>query len=251
MNRFATLSETITSEVPGTNIRPSVSVICGRSAIPFSSTPRIVTFEQPPSRLSRLRTTTSSAEASGFPSASFSMPGSVRRAGTWSRPIPDWSSDCEFWRRTRTFLSEPEAVKTFVSPSPSAMTQRKTATTRAMPRTVSVVVTFLTKRFRTLYFSGMPSIVRCPPSSADLPEAVGDGALGGADGRDEPGDEADEERDRRCRSARISGKSCIPAAKPPIGEFEEPLLEAREERGGRGRGRRGPRDARGGGSRRG
>src|ERR1035441_9907951 len=55
-------------------------------------------------------------------------------------------------------FSEPEAVNTRVRPSPSDMTHRKTATTRPIPRTVRVVVTFRTKRFRTLYFSGMPSI---------------------------------------------------------------------------------------------
>ena len=39
-------------------------------------------------------------------------------SGTWSREMPDCSSDWEFCRRTRTLLSEPEAVKTRVSPSP-------------------------------------------------------------------------------------------------------------------------------------
>ena len=81
--------ETMTSDLPGENMRPSTSVRPGRSFMPLSPIPRIVTFEEPPSRFSRFRTMTSSGEASGFPSASGEMPGSVVMSGTCSREMPD------------------------------------------------------------------------------------------------------------------------------------------------------------------
>ncbi len=89
LKRWLTLLETTTSDLPGVNQRPSTSVRPGRSFIPFSPMPRIVTFDEPPSIFSRFRTITSSGDASGFPSASGAMPGSVRIRGTWSREIPD------------------------------------------------------------------------------------------------------------------------------------------------------------------
>src|ERR1039457_2744778 len=191
LNRLETLRETATSDLPGVNQRPSTSVRPGRSFIPFSPIPRIVTFEEPPSRFSRFRTTTSSAEASGLPSPSGATPGGGRVSGTRSRGMPDCSSDCEFCLSTSTLFSEPEAVKTRVRPSPRDMTQRKTATTRPIPSTVRPVVTFLTNRFRMLYLSGIPSI---GASLGELSQALHDRPPGRADRRHESGEQPDGER---------------------------------------------------------
>lgn len=80
-----------------------------------------------------------------------------------------------------TFLSEPEDWKTRVNPSARDITQRKTATTRAIPTTVSPVVIFRTTKLRMLYFNGIPM------ASPHMPEALGNRTLAGANSRAYPG----------------------------------------------------------------
>src|SRR2546425_13211245 len=83
------------------------------------------------------------------------------------------------------------------TPCQSASTNRKTVTTRHTTNTVIPVDTFLTNRFRRLYFSGMAILLR----SDHLPQSIHDLHLRGADRRDEAGQHAhsDGDPERRCQ----------------------------------------------------
>ncbi len=155
-NRCATLDGTIASSVPGLNIRPRTSLSVGRiSNATGSSTPRTWTFVFVPSRFGVLTRTTSSGEASAFPFASRSTPGSVFSVSIWSGATKDCISDCAPVRITTTFRSETVCVRVFVMPSTRDMITMKTVTTNAMTITVMPVDTFRTNRFRRLYLSGI------------------------------------------------------------------------------------------------
>src|SRR5258705_9918743 len=72
------------------------------------------------------------------------------------------------------------------TPCQSASTNRKTVTTRHTTNTVMPVDTFLTNRFRRLYFSGIAMLL----PSHHLPQSIHDLHLRGADRRDEAGEDA-------------------------------------------------------------
>src|SRR5580765_7727300 len=82
------------------------------------------------------------------------MPGSALIWSAWSRVMTLCISACEPTRSVMTFRVEALTESVRVTPWTRARTQRKTATTRPMTKTVIPVETRLTKRLRKLYLRG-------------------------------------------------------------------------------------------------
>src|SRR5690349_15962509 len=132
---------TITSVTAGRNMRPWTIFSSGRSACSCGPTPRIATLT---SALSSLRKTLikrrASADAIGLPAASRLTPGasSTRRAASRPRALP--VSDAEPLRITIARSSRPECSMVSIMPVDIASTEISTATTPAMPITMTIEV---------------------------------------------------------------------------------------------------------------
>ncbi len=116
-----------TSAVPGRNIRPSARRTWGRSSIPASVTPRIVTFDGlPVSRLGRLMRTTGSRDTSRVPRDPVAMSGRLSTMPACRRSMPLCTSVCAERRMTTTLSGWPVATSVARRPAASISTVANT-----------------------------------------------------------------------------------------------------------------------------
>ena len=109
-----------------------------------------MTFVRFPSRRETLMRTTISGDTRGRPSASCSIPGSVRTLSYSERESTLIASDCAPTRRATIARGRTGDAKILRTPSASDMTRRKTATTSPIPTTVIEVEILRPKRLRQL-----------------------------------------------------------------------------------------------------
>ena len=124
--------------MPGLNLRPSISLICGRSSQAFAPTPRSCALASVPSALVTMFTTCdSSGDTSGRPSLPLAVPGRLVISGTWSRVITELVSACDPPRRMIAVSALPVPFNVAWKPSPIASIATSTPTTPAMPITIT------------------------------------------------------------------------------------------------------------------
>ena len=137
-NWRATPWPTISSRRPWVNVRPSTIRSCGRRAKAAGSTPRTVMLDPvfSPAFISSAMTTTS-AEASGRPSAPWATPGACLMIVPCSREMPELSSACEPPRSTSATSGRPADSSVDWKPAAIASSAVNTATTPARPTTMT------------------------------------------------------------------------------------------------------------------
>src|SRR5437867_5484924 len=154
-NRAANRRDTTISRLPAVNQRPAVNSTWGRSSIPRGVTPRIRVLASPdPSRRGALMISTTSAEITGSPRSLRAISSKYCRMRNWFRVIRLPDSACEPLRTTMMLRGSPVLAPLASIPRARARSNTKTATTRAMPRTVATVERQRTVTLRRLYFNG-------------------------------------------------------------------------------------------------
>src|SRR5580658_720488 len=126
------------SRLPGSNSRPSVRWISGRNSQAWGPTPRNVTLAPVPLPFCSSSTmTTASAEAIGWPDAVFLIPSASSMVSTASRASVLASSEFEPPRKTIARSGRPAFLIVWLKPTAIARTETSTATTPAMPMTMT------------------------------------------------------------------------------------------------------------------
>ncbi len=192
LNRFARFLLTTHSPLPGTSILPSRILKSGRRAGETASTPRMIRFVEPPPMRSMIGMFSSSSAASGRPCSSRAMPGIVAIFSAFVRSKPPLVSFDDPLRSTIRSSGSPETFRLCSSPSTSPKRMHDDQTIAPVPRIVSSVVTQRTRRFRTLYLSGIISsdpsenCSRSPHSAlCFLPSVFGESRKQKAQGRED------------------------------------------------------------------
>jgi hypothetical protein len=112
---------TMTSSVPGVNMRPWTSVMPPRSSGAAGSTPRSMTFDEPfCPRRSLFTTITISTLARGRPSGPTATSGSALRMFAWSSVMPLEISLSAPLRRMSALSGEPVVTSDALNPAASA-----------------------------------------------------------------------------------------------------------------------------------
>ena len=120
-------------------MRPSTSLISGRTFKSCRPTPRKVTFESEPVSIFGTFTTVSiSSESSALPAASLARPGALPMVSMSSRVRLLLSSASEPPRSTMTRSGRPLSATVCRNPAAIANTETNTATTPAMPMTITL-----------------------------------------------------------------------------------------------------------------
>ncbi len=129
---------TMSSCTAGLNMRPAMTFVSGRSAMSFGPTPRKLTLaHDEPSLVGRSTTVSVSAEAMAWPEASFFTPGASMIVRPWSRVMTLDRSDAEPARTTMARSVRPVFEIVDNTPIAIASTDSTTATTPAMPITMT------------------------------------------------------------------------------------------------------------------
>ena len=124
--------------MPGLNLRPAITLTCGRSSQAFGPTPRSCALASVPSALVTMFTTCdSSGDTRGRPSLPRAMPARFPISGIWSRVIIEFVSDCDPPRRTIALASSPVVLSVASNPSAIASSATRTPTTPAIPTTMT------------------------------------------------------------------------------------------------------------------
>ena len=120
-------------------MRPSTILSSGRTPRSFRPTPRSVTLASVPvSALGTFTTVTSSFDSSALPSASLASPGALLMVSMSARVRLLLSSASEPPRRMMARSARPLSASVCLKPAPIASTDTNTATTPAMPMTMTL-----------------------------------------------------------------------------------------------------------------
>ena len=162
LNRRARLRLTIASPLPASKFRPWTIVKAGRSfsatgvspGFGEASTPRMIRFARPPRTRSTTGICRSSPDARGWRLSSCAIPPRFLILSDESRTIPLTVSEVDPFRMTIRSRGSPESFMLCSSPSTRLKSPQEDQTMRPVPRTVIIVLTHRTRRFRTLYLIG-------------------------------------------------------------------------------------------------
>src|SRR5438034_1942526 len=184
-------SPTITSSLPGRNMRPAVILTCGRIASDPASMPRTVTFDDPgcPSR-GLFVTTTRSALTSGLPSGPVATSLDARRISACARVIALEISLSAPLRSASALSLEPLSISAAWKPPASASAPMKIATVSPTPTAVVSVDTGRCSTLRTLYEIGIAMA-----GSVHAPQRIDDAQPRRLPRGDEAAHRADQQRD--------------------------------------------------------